>query len=92
MTINKQVVRALEGNLDLHDLNEGTTPGNSRAFGQYNEDLKKLRKLALESQEQGTTSEYSGPSSVYGQYSSTSTSGAQQSTQEMEMRNVGRNI
>ncbi|KAI9072040.1 hypothetical protein K1719_046001 [Acacia pycnantha] len=44
-----QVVRALEGNISLDDLNEGNTPGHSRAFnsfessgydtGQYHEDL-----------------------------------------------------
>ena len=98
MNDNKQVVRALEGNIALDDLNEGITPGHSRAFGsfegsgydtgQYNEDLKKFRKLALESREQGTTSEYSGPSSEYVQHLSTSSSGGQQNTQEMEMGNV----
>ncbi|XP_027344865.1 proline-rich receptor-like protein kinase PERK1 [Abrus precatorius] len=92
-----QVVRALEGNISLEDLNEGSTPGHSRVFGsfessnydtiQYSEDLKKFRKLALESQEQGA-SEYSGPSSEYGQHPSVSTSSGQQNTQEMEMGNV----
>ncbi|KAE8655663.1 hypothetical protein F3Y22_tig00117021pilonHSYRG00147 [Hibiscus syriacus] len=63
-----QVVRALEGNISLDDLNEGITPGHSRVFGsfessdysstQYKEDLKKFRKMALESQELGS-SEYS---------------------------------
>ncbi|KAF7843350.1 proline-rich receptor-like protein kinase PERK15 [Senna tora] len=83
-----QVVRALEGNISLDDLNEGNTPGHSRAFSsfestnydtnQYNEDLKKFRKLALD---QGT-SEYSGPSSEYGQHQSASSSSGQQNTQE----------
>ncbi|RDY04743.1 Proline-rich receptor-like protein kinase PERK1, partial [Mucuna pruriens] len=92
-----QVVRALEGNIPLEDLNEGSTPGHSRVFGsfesssydcvQYSEDLKKFKKLALESQEQGV-SEYSGPSSDYGQHPSVSTSSGQQNTQEMEMGNV----
>ncbi|TKY64487.1 Proline-rich receptor protein kinase PERK1 [Spatholobus suberectus] len=92
-----QVVRALEGNISLEDLNEGGTPGHSRVFGsfesssydsvQYSEDLKKFKKLALESQEQGI-SEYSGPSSEYGQHPSVSTSSGQQNTQEMEMGNV----
>ncbi|XP_016176922.1 proline-rich receptor-like protein kinase PERK1 [Arachis ipaensis] len=88
-----QVVRALEGHISLEDLYEGGTPGHSRVFGsfeslnydagQYNEDLKKFRKLALESQEHGT-SEYSGPSSEYGQHPSASTSSGLQNTQETE--------
>ncbi|XP_028771729.1 proline-rich receptor-like protein kinase PERK1 [Neltuma alba] len=83
-----QVVRALEGNISLDDLNEGSTPGHSRALssfessgydaGQYNEDLKKFRKLALEQE----TSEYSGPSSDYGQQRSASSSSGPQNTQE----------
>ncbi|MED6135419.1 Proline-rich receptor-like protein kinase perk1 [Stylosanthes scabra] len=92
-----QVVRALEGNISLDDLYEGGgTPGHSRVFGsfesinydagQYNEDLKKFRKLALESQEQGTS--YSGPSSEYGQPPSASTSSGLQNTQEMERGNA----
>ncbi|KAK7349185.1 hypothetical protein VNO77_06350 [Canavalia gladiata] len=98
-----EVVRALEGNISLENLNEGSKPGHSRAFGsfessnydpiQYSEDLKKFRKLALETQELGV-SEYSGPSpsSESGQYTSVSTSSGQQNTQEMEMGNVkGRN-
>ncbi|XP_054781446.1 proline-rich receptor-like protein kinase PERK1 [Prosopis cineraria] len=83
-----QVVRALEGNISLDDLNEGSTAGHSRAFGsfessgydtgQYNEDLKKFRKLALEQE----TSEYSGPSSDYGQHQSASSSSGLQNAQE----------
>ncbi|XP_054782054.1 proline-rich receptor-like protein kinase PERK1 [Prosopis cineraria] len=83
-----QVVRALEGNISLDDLNEGSTPGHSRAFGsfagsgydtgQYNKDLKKFRKLALEQE----TNEYSGPSSDYGQHQSASSSSGLQNTQE----------
>lgn len=92
-----QVVRALEGNISLEDLNEGSAPGHSRVFGsfesssydslQYSEDLKKFKKLALESQVQGS-SQYSGPSSEYGQHPSGSTSSGQQNTQETEMGNV----
>lgn len=84
----KQVVRALDGNISLDDLNEGNTPGHSRAFssfessgydtGQYNEDLKKFRKLALEQE----TSEYSGPSSDYGQHQSASSSSGLQNAPE----------
>ncbi|ESW07673.1 hypothetical protein PHAVU_010G149300 [Phaseolus vulgaris] len=89
-----QVVRALEGNISLEDLNEGSAPGHSRVFGsfesssydsvQYSEDMKNFRKLALESQEQGI-SEYSGPSSDYGRHPSVSTSSGQQNTQEIEL-------
>ncbi|XP_020226636.1 proline-rich receptor-like protein kinase PERK15 [Cajanus cajan] len=92
-----QVVRALEGHISLEDLNKGSTPGHSRVFGsfeisgydsvQYSEDLKKFKKLALETQEQGI-SEYSGPSSEYGQHPSISTSSGQQNTQEMETGNL----
>lgn len=54
-----QVVRALEGDVSLDDLNEGVRPGHSRFVGsygsstsdydtsQYKEDLKKFRKMAL---------------------------------------------
>ncbi|KAG6727894.1 hypothetical protein I3842_02G146700 [Carya illinoinensis] len=61
------IVRVLEGNLSLDDLNEGIKPEHSRAFGsdqgrsQYNQaDMNKFWKMALESQEQ-STSESSGP-------------------------------
>ncbi|XP_048140673.1 proline-rich receptor-like protein kinase PERK1 isoform X2 [Rhodamnia argentea] len=89
-----QVVRALEGNLSLSELNEGIVPGHSRAYSphgssdydsnQYQEDLKKFRMIALESQEQAT-SEFSGPTSEYGLQPSSSSSGVQQTTQEMEL-------
>ncbi|KAA8523118.1 hypothetical protein F0562_009541 [Nyssa sinensis] len=51
---------------------------------QYNEDLKKFRKVALASQQYGS-SEYSGPTSEYGLYPSGSSSEGQQTTREMEM-------
>ncbi|XP_061951490.1 proline-rich receptor-like protein kinase PERK1 [Populus nigra] len=89
-----QVVRALEGDVSLSDLNEGIRPGNSRVYGsygssdydtsQYNEDMKKFRKMALGSQEYGASSEYSGPTSEYGLYPSGSSSEGQ-NTREMEM-------
>lgn len=56
----KQIVRALEGNMPLGELNEGITPGPSMVYSsassdytnrQCEEDLKKFRKLALESPE-----------------------------------------
>lgn len=89
-----QVVRALEGNLSLSELNEGIVPGHSSAYShhgssdydssQYQEDLKKFRMIALESQEQAT-SEFSGPTSEYGLQPSSSSSGVQQTSQEMEL-------
>uniref|UniRef100_A0A0E0JFV6 non-specific serine/threonine protein kinase n=1 Tax=Oryza punctata TaxID=4537 RepID=A0A0E0JFV6_ORYPU len=68
-----QVVRALEGDVSLDDLNEGVRPGHSRFLGSYNsneydtghynEDLKKFRKMAfgsgnLESSQQTPTTEF----------------------------------
>ncbi|KAJ6700905.1 PROLINE-RICH RECEPTOR-LIKE PROTEIN KINASE PERK4 [Salix koriyanagi] len=55
-----QIVRALEGNMPLDELNEGITSGFSMVYSsgssdyntrQYVDDLKKFRKLALESPE-----------------------------------------
>lgn len=88
-----QVVHALEGESSLSDLNEGIRPGHSSVYSsygssdydtaQYNEDLKKFRKMALASQEYG--SEFSEQTSEYGLYPSGS-SGDGQTTREMEMR------
>ncbi|XP_016651799.1 PREDICTED: proline-rich receptor-like protein kinase PERK4 isoform X2 [Prunus mume] len=63
-----QIVRALEGDVSLDDLNEGTKPGQSSMFNAaagggssdydtqaYNADMKKFRKLALSSQEFGSS-------------------------------------
>ncbi|KAM1047894.1 hypothetical protein FF1_027116 [Malus domestica] len=61
-----QIVRALEGDVSLDDLNEGTKPGKSSMFNAsggssdydtqaYNADMKKFRKLALSSQEFGSS-------------------------------------
>lgn len=87
-----QVVRALEGDVSLEDLNEGVRPGHSRFFGsysssdydsgQYNEDMKKFRKMAFNNNNY-TSSQYSAPTSEYGQIPSASSSEGQQ-TQEME--------
>ncbi|XP_022157553.1 proline-rich receptor-like protein kinase PERK1 [Momordica charantia] len=92
-----QVVRALEGDASLSDLNEGVRPGQSMVYSshgssdydtnQYNEDLRKFRKMALGSTEYGASSEYSGPTSEYGLYPSGSSSEGQ-TTREMEMRTV----
>lgn len=92
-----QIVRALEGNISLDDLHEGITPGHSRAYdsfgstdydsGQYKEDMKKFRKMALESHELGT-SEFSGPSSESALHQSATSSEGQQTTQEIELGKV----
>lgn len=85
-----QVVRALEGDVSLEDLNEGVRPGHSRFgsysssdydSGQYNEDMKKFRKMAFNNNY--TSSQYSAPTSEYGQIPSASSSEGHQ-TQEME--------
>lgn len=91
-----QIVRALEGDISLADLNEGTESGQSKVLSsfvcsdyssaQYREDLQKFRKMALESQVQ-VSSEYSGLTNEYGQNPSGSSSEGQQTTQEM-LQNV----
>lgn len=88
------MVRALEGDVSLADLNEGIRPGHSTIYSshgssdydtnQYNEDLKKFRKMALASYDYGGSSEYSGPTSEYGLHPSGSSSEGQ-TTREMEM-------
>ncbi|KAJ4822598.1 Proline-rich receptor-like protein kinase perk1 [Turnera subulata] len=95
-----QVVRALEGDVSLSDLNEGIRPGHSTVYSsygssdydtsQYNEDMKKFRKMALGTQEYGASSEYSGPTSEYGLYPSGSSSEGQ-NTREMEMGKMKKN-
>lgn len=90
----KQIVRALEGDVSLADLNEGIRPGHSNVYSsygssdydasQYNEDMKKFRKMALATHDYGS-SEYSAePTSEYGLNPSGSSSEAQ-TTREMEM-------
>ncbi|PIN17590.1 Serine/threonine protein kinase [Handroanthus impetiginosus] len=89
-----QVVRALEGDVSLSDLNEGIRPGHSTVYSsygssdydtaQYNEDMKKFRKMALASQEYTSTGQYSNPTREYGLNPSGSSSEGQQ-TREMEM-------
>ncbi|KAJ6853933.1 uncharacterized protein M6B38_100155 [Iris pallida] len=88
-----QIVRALEGDVSLEDLNEGIKPGHSTHYSsysssdydanQYNEDMKKFRKMALTSRDY-TSSEYSAPTSEYGQIPSASGSEGEH-TREMEM-------
>ncbi|KAJ4718123.1 Receptor-like kinase [Melia azedarach] len=88
-----QIVRALEGNMPLDDLNEGITPGHSTIYGsygssdynsmQYREDIKKFRKIALESVEHGS-SDCSELTSDYGQNPSSSSTEDRQTAQEIE--------
>ncbi|XP_047327501.1 proline-rich receptor-like protein kinase PERK1 [Impatiens glandulifera] len=90
-----QVVRALEGDVSLSDLNEGIRPGHSTVYSsygssdydasQYNDDMKNFRKMAFPSQEQGS-SEYSGgkTTSEYGLNPSGSSSEGI-NTREMEL-------
>lgn len=95
-----QIVRALEGDSSLPELNEGIRSGHGNAYSsygssdydtvQYNEDLKKFRKMALGSQEYGASSEYSGPTSDYGLNPSGSSSEGQ-TTREMEMGRLKKN-
>ena len=64
----KQIVRALEGDSSLDDLNEGVKPGQSSIYSSstgtdysnnsYNADMKKFRQIALSSQEMGGSGEY----------------------------------
>ncbi|XWS72027.1 hypothetical protein CRYUN_Cryun02cG0005400 [Craigia yunnanensis] len=85
-----QIVRALEGDASLSDLR----PGHSNVYSsygssdydtsQYNEDMKRFRRMALGTQEYGANSEYSEPTTEYGLYPSGS-SNEGQTTREMEM-------
>ncbi|PRQ46554.1 putative protein kinase RLK-Pelle-PERK-1 family [Rosa chinensis] len=106
-----QVVRALEGDVSLSDLNEGIRPGHSSVYSshgssdydsrpydtkQRNLDMINHRKMALESQEYGASSEYSGgrTTSEYGLNPSGSSSEGQrtrETTREMELGKMNKN-
>ncbi|OAY85459.1 Proline-rich receptor-like protein kinase PERK4 [Ananas comosus] len=66
------VVRSLEGDISLEDLNEGVKPGQSSFFGSssdfdsssYSSNMRQFRRIALGSGE--FSNEYSGPTSEYG--------------------------
>jgi hypothetical protein len=85
----------LEGGVSLDDLKEGAGSGLSRVMGsnsssdydagQYNEDLKKFKKMALDSR--GLQSSQQTPTSEYGQNPSVWSSDGHQ-TQETETQNV----
>ncbi|KAH0900816.1 hypothetical protein HID58_040319, partial [Brassica napus] len=78
-----QIVRALEGDMSMEDLNEGGRPGQNSYLSpggmtseydasSYSADMKKIRKLALETKEY-QSSEY-GATSEYGLHPSASSS------------------
>ncbi|XP_023642277.1 putative proline-rich receptor-like protein kinase PERK6 [Capsella rubella] len=78
-----QIVRTLEGDASLDDLNEGGKQGQSSFLGRgsssdydsstYSADMRKFRKVALDSHEYGASSEY-GNTSEYGLDPSSSSS------------------
>ncbi|CAL9195860.1 unnamed protein product [Musa hybrid cultivar] len=86
--MGQQIVRALEGDVSLEDLNKGIRPGHSRLYssydssgsdsGRYNEVMKKFRKLALMAQEYAS-SENNAPQNP------SASSGEDQHPQETEM-------
>uniref|UniRef100_A0A6N2KX21 non-specific serine/threonine protein kinase n=1 Tax=Salix viminalis TaxID=40686 RepID=A0A6N2KX21_SALVM len=90
--------RALEGNMPLDELNEGITSGSSDYnTGQYMDDLKKFRKLALESPEHdnstvnplasASSQECSEPTSESGRNTFSSFTERQQTIPEMNSTN-----
>ncbi|KAL9255531.1 Proline-rich receptor-like protein [Drosera capensis] len=94
-----QIVRALEGDASLDDLNEGVRPGQSTVYSSstgsseydartYSADLKKFRQMAFGSQELGS-SMYTGDgnTSEYGMNPSSSSSSAN-SSREMGTRKM----
>ncbi|CAE6159783.1 unnamed protein product [Arabidopsis arenosa] len=89
-----QIVRALEGDMSMEDLSEGTRPGQSTYLSpgsvsseydasSYSVDMKKFKKLALENKEY-QSSEYGG-TSEYGLNPSAS------SSEEMNRGSMKRN-
>ncbi|KAL8208728.1 hypothetical protein R6Q57_008140 [Mikania cordata] len=92
-----QVVRALEGDVSLADLDDGIKPGHSSVYNgssdydtaQYNEDMIKFRKMALGTQEYAS-SEYTRPTSEYGLNLSGSSSEGR-NTREMEVSKLRKN-
>ncbi|KAJ8773462.1 hypothetical protein K2173_004292 [Erythroxylum novogranatense] len=89
-----QIVRALQGNMPLDNLSAGTLPGQSIGFSsngssdysssQYGEDLKKFKKIVLESPECGRN-EYNGPTSGLGQKPSRSSTEGGQTAEEEDL-------
>lgn len=96
----EQIVRGLEGKVSLSDLNEGIRPGDCNKYSsyggstdydsrQYNDEMRKVRKMALGTQGYNTTGEYSNSTSDYGMCPSGSSSEGQ-TTREMEMGKIKR--
>lgn len=91
-----RIVRALEGDASLDDLNEGVKPGHSSAYGsyassdydamQYSEDMRKFRKMAFLSESYGSSGS-SAPTTVPSQIPSSSSSEGRQ-TRAMETGNM----
>ena len=88
----------MEGEASLSDLNEGVKPGHSSIYsssdydsGQYRDDMKRFRKMALASQEY-SSSEYGGTTSEYGVNPSGSSSESQRtrSTDTGKVKNDSR--
>ncbi|KAL9229449.1 hypothetical protein vseg_004913 [Gypsophila vaccaria] len=78
-----QIVRALEGDVSLDDLNIGTKPGQALAYGSdgsdydtraYSADLKKFRQMAFATQDFASSEYGGGTTSEYGLNPSTSSS------------------
>ncbi|KAG5248684.1 hypothetical protein OIU78_014414 [Salix suchowensis] len=105
-----QIVRGLEGNMPLDELNEGIIPGISTVYSctssdystrQHEEDMKKFRKLALESLEHDSTvnpqastssQEHSGPASESDHNLFIASTEDQQTTLEMDSLRMEKNI
>ncbi|KAF8048642.1 hypothetical protein N665_2447s0001 [Sinapis alba] len=81
-----QIVRILEGDASLDDLNDGVKPGQGSYMGSsggdgssdyetgtYGDEMKKFRKVTLQSRDYGASSEYGG-TSEYGLDPSSSSS------------------
>uniref|UniRef100_A0A6N2N859 non-specific serine/threonine protein kinase n=1 Tax=Salix viminalis TaxID=40686 RepID=A0A6N2N859_SALVM len=105
-----QIVRALEGNMPLDELNEGIIPGLSTVYSctssdystrQHEEDMKKFRKLALESLEHDSTvnpqastssQEHSGSATESDHNPFIASTEGQQTTLEMDSLRMEKNI
>lgn len=71
----QQIVRALEGDVSLDDLNEGVKPGQSSLFGEsgsdldsstYSSNMRRFREIALGSNDDYSNDYNSGMISEYG--------------------------
>ncbi|KAK4410237.1 Proline-rich receptor-like protein kinase PERK5 [Sesamum angolense] len=90
-----QIVRSLQGDSSLEDLNEGVKPGQSTLYNPngngeaydtcaYNADMLKFRKMVMSSQD-FSNSEYGATSNEYGR--NPSVSSASDSSREMNKKN-----